>query len=614
VRKSVALFLLAAVCSLNVSAWMLASAGDTRVADAAMQNDLEAVRALLKQAVDANSSQGDGMTALHWAAMNGNAEMAQLLIYAGATIKPATRLGSYTPLYLAAQRGNAKVAEVLLKAGADAKGVTLGGVTPLMMAASSGDTETIKTLLEYGAEVNGRETVNGQTAMAFAAAFNRADAVRILARYGAELDHRSNVIKRQQDPLADRNGPPAPAATGQRGQPAAGATGQAPAAAQPQTATAQPGQVPPAQPQPAVPPPQQGQGQQAANAPRDPTRPGGNPKGQLTPLMYAARQGNMEAAVALLDVGARINEVSADGSTALLLAVINGRFDLARLFVERGADVNIASVDGTAPLYGLFNIQWAWKTLHPQPTTKYEKTHYLDLAKLMLDKGADPNARLKKDLWYNGFGFALDSTNATGATPFWKCAAVADVDGMKLLVSRGADPSVKNIDNITALLAASGAGFHGNDDVITPNGRMAAVRYLVDELHADVNAVDGRAETPASPAAAAPARTAAAPQPANPQPPAAGQPAAPIPPQQMNFAARNPPGGFSALHNAAHRGDNEMILFLIARGARVDVVARNGNTIVDMANGPRQRVQPFAETIALLEALGAKNSYKCVSC
>lgn len=82
----------------------------------------------------------------------------------------------------------------------------------------------------------------------------------------------------------------------------------------------------------------------------------------------------------------------------------------------------------------------------------------------------------------------------------------------------------------------------------------------------------------------------------------------------MNFQARNPPGGYSALHNAAHRGDNEMILFLVSRGARVDAVAKNGNTVVDMANGPRQRVQPFAETIALLEALGAKNNYKCVSC
>ena len=119
--------------------------------------------------------------------------------------------------------------------------------------------------------------------------------------------------------------------------------------------------------------------------------------------MYAARQGHQAAVAALLESGAKINEISADGSTALLLAAINGSFDVAKYLVEREADVSIVSVDGTTPLYGVFNMLWARKTLHPQPTTKYERTHYLDLAKLLLDKGADPNARLKKDLWYDGF-------------------------------------------------------------------------------------------------------------------------------------------------------------------------------------------------------------------
>jgi len=321
--------------------------------------------------------------------------------------------------------------------------------------------------------------------------------------------------------------------------------------------------------------------------------------------MYAARQGNGAAAAALIDSRAKLNEVSADGSTALLLAAINGHFDLAKTLVEHGADVNIASVDGATPLYGVINMQWARKTLHPQPTTKYEKTYYLDLVKLILDKGADPNAKLKKDLWYDGFGFSLDSTNATGATAFWKCADVADVDGMKLLISRGADPGVKNQDNVTALLVASGAGYHGNDDIISPAGRMAAVRYLVDDLHADVNAVDGReGMTVFNPDTLVPVIQATGNQQGT-----SGQ--QPVP---MMMLGRNPAGGYSPLHNAAQRGDNEMILFLVSRGARLDVVAKNGNTITDMANGPRQRVQPFAETIALLEALGVKNSYKCVSC
>jgi ankyrin repeat protein len=565
-----------------------------------MKNDLEAVRALLKQAVDANSSQGDGTTALHWAAMNGNPEMAQLLIYAGATVKATTRVGSLTPLYLAAQYGHAKVVEVLLKAGADAKVPTPGGITPLMMAASSGDADTIKTIIEYGAEVDAKETVSGQTAMIFAAAFDRPEAIRILARAGANINHKSNLITRVYNELADRNAPQPPSQPNEQGQ--RGQRQQPQQAPPAQQATGQP------QPQPQTPPPPQGQGFGRGNLPRDPTRAGGNPKGQLTPLMYAARQGHQAAVAALLDNGAKINEVSADGSTALLLAAINGSFDVAKYLVERGADVSVASVDGTTPLYGVFNMQWARKTLHPQPTTKYERTHYLELAKLLLDKGANPNARLKKDLWYDGFGFALDGTNAALATAFWRCADAADLDGMKLLVSRGADPNIPNVDNVTPLLAASGAGFHGNDDIVTPIGRMAVVRYLVDELHADVNAVDGRNEPPAPPE----------PPPAPAVPAASGTQTAQTgnvqqpPPPQMSPISRG--GGFTALHNAAHRGDNEMILFLVSRGARLDAVAKNGNTVADMANGPRQRVQPFAETIALLEALGSKNSYKCVSC
>jgi ankyrin repeat protein len=72
--------------------------------------------------------------------------------------------------------------------------------------------------------------------------------------------------------------------------------------------------------------------------------------------------------------------------------------------------------------------------------------------------------------------------------------------------------------------------------------------------------------------------------------------------------------GYTPLHHAAARGDNEMIQYLVSKGADVKAVARNGRTVVDMANGPVQRVRPFPETIALLEKLGAKNNHRCVSC
>ena len=68
------------------------------------------------------------------------------------------------------------------------------------------------------------------------------------------------------------------------------------------------------------------------------------------------------------------------------------------------------------------------------------------------------------------------------------------------------------------------------------------------------------------------------------------------------------------MHHAASRGDNAMIRYLVSKGADVTLVNRGGQTTVDMANGPVQRVQPYPETIKLLEGLGAKNNHKCVSC
>src|SRR5438046_8155031 len=106
---------------------VLLTANDTRVADAAMQGSRDVVRSLLKQAADVNAAQGDGMTALHWAALKGDVEMADLLIYAGANLKATTRLGGYTPLYMAGKSGSAPVIARLLKAGADPKSAAVDG-------------------------------------------------------------------------------------------------------------------------------------------------------------------------------------------------------------------------------------------------------------------------------------------------------------------------------------------------------------------------------------------------------------------------------------------------------------------------------------------------------
>jgi ankyrin repeat protein len=545
------------------------AAAQSAVAEAAARGDREAVKMLLREAADVNAAQGDGMTALHWAAMHGDAEMARMLLFAGANARAVTRLGSYTPLFLAARQGQAAVIPVLVEAGSDVNQTTATGTTPLMAAAQSGSVPTVEALLDAGADVNVTENVRGLTALMFAASANRAEVVKVLARRGADLRAATKVVDlaaltRSGGLGFDGGNPPVP------GQPPR----QAPAAAN------RPPQVPGVT--------RQFQLNELVAA-----------QGGFTALLFAARDGHVESAVALLDAGADINQVAAsDQNSPLLVALVNGHFDLARVLVERGADVNRAAENGVTPLYAVLNVQWAPKALYPQPQAyRQQSLTYLDMMQILLDKGADVNARLRKKVWYSGYSFDLSGVDEIGATPFWRAAYASDVDAMKLLAKYGADPHIPTMKpagrprlgdgeqrdvkdmtglppvplggpSVTPLMAAAGVGygegFAANAHRFAPGGMLAAVQYLVEVHGADVNAVDHDGQT--------------------------------------------------ALHHAAARGDNEMIKYLVSKGANVKVVDREGRTTVDMANGPVQRIQPFPETIKLLESLGAVNSHKCVSC
>ncbi len=575
---------------------LLRAAVSAPVADAAMQGDKEGVRSLLKQAADVDAAQGDGMTALHWAAMKGDVEMAQMLMYAGANVRATTRLGAYTPLFLASQAGHADVMEALIKGGADPKAADPAGTTPLMEAAASGHTDAVQVLLDHGVDVNAKESVRGTTAVMFAAAADRAAVITLLAQHGADLKQTTKVVdlvKLSTDFV--RGNPPPP------GQAAQGANGEPPAEGQRGRGAA-----------PAA--------NAAANRPAGAGAPGGRGReggvagvtrqfqlnelvaaqGGLTPLLFAVRQGYTDSVQALITAGADVNQISAgDKTSPLLMAVINGQFDVAMYLLDKGANPKLASENGATPLYAALNVEWAPKALYPQPRAYAEqKVSYLDVMKALLDKGADPDARLTKKVWYSGYSFDLSGVDEIGATAFWRAAYGADVDAMKLLVKYGADPNiptmkgagrariadpgaereVKDVSGlppvpvggpgVPPLLAAAGAGygegFAANSHRFAPAGMLAAVKYLVDDLHVDVNAIDSEGNT--------------------------------------------------AVHNAASRGDSAMIEYLVSKGADVTTVNREGKTTVDMANGPVQRTQPYPDTIALLEKLGAKNNHKCVSC
>jgi ankyrin repeat protein len=591
---------LAALC-LTTLLWT--AGADTPVADAAMRGEVEVVRTLLRQGADANTAQGDGMTALHWAAENGSVQITEMLVFAGANLEAVTRLGDYTALHLASKAGQGRTAETLLEAGADPNAVTsTGAAMPLHFAAAAGSAQTVTTLLDHGAIVDAKEAQWEQTPLMFAAAFNRVEALNTLLKRGADYTITAKVLDiaaRAAEDRTDRTRRNTRMAALQAGErqgggppPSRGYADQRPDPREAQgTQAVAPGELP------GLTPEAERETQLRSTDEIDPLSYADlvGTHGGLSALLLAVREGHLEAVRALLDAGADIDGVGAgDHTSPMLMAAVNGHFDLAKQLLEWGADPNLASDAGGTPLYAVLNMEWAPKARHPQPVDyRQQEMSYLQLMEILLDAGVDPNVRLKKNLWYTTYSRDLLGVDRTGATPFWRAAHATDVAAMRLLLRYGADPNIwtskvpgrrrrggaqEDLSGlppvpvggpaVSPIVAASGVGygqgFAGNTHMHVPEGWLPTMRFLVEELGADVNSRD------------------------------------------LN--------GYSPVHHAAARGDNELILYLVSQGADVTFVSRRGQTTVDMANGPVQRILPFPETIALLESLGAINNHHCVAC
>ena len=580
------------------------------VLDAARKGDLKALKALIAKGADVNNALGDGMTALHFAAERNDADAVALLIKAGARLDAGTRIGHHTPLHVAAKAGSAAVVRVLLTSGSGAmvNGRTSNtGSTPLHLAAQGGNAEVVTLLVEHGADVEAEESEWGQTPLIFAAAWNRDDVIRVLLKHGANPEHATkmmDVIERTRLEGAARGKAQdvQKEVLGAQGRPSGKITQEERLKVEAAAREVLRAGV--------IPPPVKDTAVQEFDHIADYNAQVGT-MGGLTPLLHAVREGYVEATLALLDGGASL-ESAADGTTPLVMATINGHFDLAMTLLGRGANPKAANSAGVTALYAAVDRVWAPKTFIAQiwDHEAQESSHY-ELMKALLDAGANPNVRLEKNPYYYIY-FACMNANCGlemmwGATPFNRAAFALDLEAMKLLHSYGADPTIPlrqaptyrarywetgqgmgalsrvvPIPNdpsglppvpvggpgTSPIHAATGAGY-GNGFVANAHryqlgGWLPAVKYLVEELHVDVNARD---ET-----------------------------------------------GYTPLHNAAARGDNAMIMYLIDHGADVTLIARTGQSVADMANGPWERISPFPETVALLEKLGSKNNHQCVSC
>jgi ankyrin repeat protein len=404
-----------------------AGAATSAVADAAEHRNREAIRLLLRQKADVNVAQVDGTTALHWAVRLDDLDMVDLLLRAGAKVTAVNRDGA-TPLQLAALNGSAAMIEKLVKAGADPNApLSSSGDTALMLAARTGTTDAIKVLVETGANVNAKESWGGTTPLMFAAAERHPAAVKMLIEQGADVSARSNFVT---------------AANGR------GFEGRTPST------------------------PRTGQAAEEFAS------------GWLTPLMFAAREGDLESARLLVGAGADVNAIAADGKDALGLAIFNGNYEVGSFLVDSKSTVNKADTQGFTPLF------WAVDRRNMETAPNFPwmvTTDPLPLIRKLLDASANPNALVNNTPRAR---MRAGSPRIVFATPLMRAAFSGDLELVKLLLAKGADPTIRSKDYETMLEAAAGLGFiQGYSKGKSAAERLEVVKLFV-SLGADVNAAD----------------------------------------------------------------------------------------------------------------------------
>ena len=366
----------------------------------------------------------DAASPLIEAAQAGNESAALALVAQGADVNARSPDGS-TALMWAAENDEVDLTRALLKKGADFRAVNLYGTSAMQQAAIAAYTPILKLLLQAGADVDSANP-EGQTALMLVARTGNVEAAKLLLSHGAAINAMESwggqtalmwAAAQSQPPMvklliehhakldlrsAVRNWPRRVTAEG---------------------------------------------------------RPLIMDMGGLTALAFAARQDCIECVKELVKAGADINAGDPDDTTPLVIALMNMHFDLAKVLIDAGADVNKWDFFGDTPLYVAIDMN----TLPTGGRADLPSTDILtgyDVAKLLLEKGANPNLQLKlRPPYRNGvFDRGGDQVLSTGATPLLLAAKDGDVKSVKLLLQYHALVNLPNAEGVTPLMAAAGVG------------------------------------------------------------------------------------------------------------------------------------------------------------
>jgi ankyrin repeat protein len=454
-----------------------------------------------------------GSTALLVAVMHDDLAAARHELALGSMPDAANRY-RVTPLYVAALHGNTGMMFALLAAKADPNGAAPSGETLLMTSARAGDVKAMQLLIDAGAQIDAREPTFQQTALMLAARTNSADAVALLLDHGSDINARTTV-----------------------------------------------GETPPF-----VPPCKgTGCGSEGAGINRGglPDRGRRDPvKGGMTPLLYAAREGADASVAILIRRGAKLELAEANGMTPLLMALLNNQLGAARQLIDAGANVNADDFYGRTPLWAAVeyrNLDMNNRIEDSPSTNNVVRAAILPLIKLLVDKGANVNARTREVPPSRKWLYSLNDVSwvdYTGQTPFLRAAFSGDTTVMRLLLEHGADPHIATQGGTTPLMAASGVGWVVQQTYTESMPSLIEAITICLDHKADVNAVNSM--------------------------------------------------GLTALLGAANRGANDIIRLLVAQGARLDAIDKQGRDAYRWAGGvflAAVGAELKPQTIALLDEL-----------
>ncbi|HMA10474.1 MAG TPA: ankyrin repeat domain-containing protein [Steroidobacteraceae bacterium] len=362
-----------------------------------------------------------------------------------------------TPLHWAVYNGDAEQVRSLIKSGADVNARNDYGSTPLTEAAETGNVQIIGQLLKAGADPESSND-DGQTALMILARTSNIAAAELLLKARAKVN----------------------AAEKWRGQTA---LMWAAAEQQPEMVKLLIRHGADVNARSTV---NDWKRYVTAEGRKQDRNPGG-----FTALLYAARQGCVECARALLKGGANVNLADPDGITPLLMAVMSMHFDTARLLIESGANVDKWDWWGRSPLYAAVDVNTLPTGGRPDRLSTDEATS-LDIIRLLLERGANPDARLRKFPPYRALGpdRGGDGVLTTDATPLLRAAKGADIPAIKLLLAAGANPNQAQVDGVTPLMAAVRVAASRADtrgEYVTQEEAIEVARVLV-AAGADIHA------------------------------------------------------------------------------------------------------------------------------